>query len=244
MITKGGVRLFDEVERDVGSIRLSRWGRVVPTEGVVPWLVVDPDGVPVEPVCRFLVDFVARDNRPGSVRNYAYDLLRWWRWLRAVGVEWDKATPVKARDLVLWLKQARKPRWPPRTKSASTVGTVNPITRKQYLDDEYQPRTVRHSNAVLRSFYEFWIERGAGPLINPIRSTAEVGGRMRTTTRSSRSGLKAASATTRKSRSAGRGRCQTSVGKTCSALCGRTGPGDPGHGDQQWRTRVRASRRS
>ena len=67
--------------RDVGTISLPRWGRVVPAEGTVPWMVVDPDGVPVEPIRRFLVDFVARDNRPGSVRSYGYGLLRWWRWL-------------------------------------------------------------------------------------------------------------------------------------------------------------------
>jgi hypothetical protein len=30
-----------EFERDLDSIRLPRWGRVVPAEGVVPWLVVD-----------------------------------------------------------------------------------------------------------------------------------------------------------------------------------------------------------
>ncbi len=154
--------------RDIGAVTVSRWGRVVRAEGVVPWLVVDPDGVAVEPVRRFLMDFVARDNRPGSVRSYAYGLLRWWRWLRAVGVEWDQATSVEARDLVLWLKQAAKPRRSPRTVSAATVGTVNPITRKQYLDDQYKPRTVRHSNAVLRSFYEFWIEIGEGPLVNPV----------------------------------------------------------------------------
>jgi hypothetical protein len=79
----------------------------------VPWLVVDPAGVPVVPIRRFLIDFVARDNRGGSVRSYAYDLLRWWRWLRAVDVAWDKATPAEARDLVLWLKQARKDRSAP-----------------------------------------------------------------------------------------------------------------------------------
>ena len=161
--------MFDDVERDVGSIRLPQWGRVVSVAGTVPWLVVDPDGVPVEPVRRFLVDFVARDNRPGSVRSYAYDLLRWWRWLRAVGVEWDKATPAEVRDLVLWLKQMAKPRQAPRTTSAAMAGRVNPITRKRYLGDQYEPRTIRHSNAVLRSFYLFWIEMGEGPLINPVR---------------------------------------------------------------------------
>ena len=65
------------VERDIASIRLPQWGRVVEAEGVVPWLVVDPDGNPVAPVHRFLRDFVARGNRAGSVRSYAYGLLRW-----------------------------------------------------------------------------------------------------------------------------------------------------------------------
>jgi integrase/recombinase XerD len=161
--------VFDDVVRDIGSIELPQWGRVVAADGVVPWLVVGPDGEAVEPVRRFLTDFVARDNRPGSVRSYAYGLLRWWRWLRAVGVEWDKATPAEVRDLVLWLREAAKPRRDARTVSAATAGRVNPVTRKRHLGDAYEPRTIRHSNAVIRSFYEFWIESGAGPLINPVQ---------------------------------------------------------------------------
>lgn len=159
---------FDETERDVGSIRLPSWGRVVAAEGAVAWLVVGPGEVPVEPVRRFLLDFVARDNRAGSVRSYAFDLLRWWRWLQVVDVDWDKATSVETRDFVVWLRQASKPRRSARTTSAATAGTINPVTRKQHLDDCYQPRTVRHSNAVLRSFYEFWIDRGQGPLVNRV----------------------------------------------------------------------------
>ncbi|MGH3857050.1 MAG: hypothetical protein ACRDR6_26925 [Pseudonocardiaceae bacterium] len=122
--------MFEHVERDVGSIRLPRWGRVVPAKGVVPWLVVDDDGVPVEPIRRYLADFVARGNGAGSTRSYAYGLMRWWRWLIVVDVPWDKATPAEARDLVLWLRQAHKQRQRrPRSKSIATVGTINPITR-------------------------------------------------------------------------------------------------------------------
>jgi integrase/recombinase XerD len=161
--------LFEDVERDVGSMELPRWGRVVRVDDAVGWLVVDPDGVAIEPVRRFLLDFLARNNRLGSVRSYAYVLLRWWRWLRAVGVAWDKATPAEARDLVLWLRQATKQRRVPRTASASTAGTVNPVTRKRHLGDRYEARTIRHNNAVLRGFYEFWIDLGEGPLINPVR---------------------------------------------------------------------------
>ena len=161
------MRSLDSVERDVASFRLPRWGRVDRIEGVVPWLVVGPDGVPVEPIRRFLVDFAAR-NRPSSVRSYAYGLLRWWRWLRVVEVDWDKATSTEVRDLVLWLRQATKPRRSPRTVSAATAGKVNPITRKRHLSDQYEPTTIRHSNAVVRSFYEYWIEIDGRPLVNPV----------------------------------------------------------------------------
>ena len=131
-----------------GRSRCLVGGRVVPVDDLAGWLVVDPDGAVVEPIRRFLVDFVARGNRGGSVRSYAYVLLRWWRWLRAVGVEWDKATPAEARDLVLWLQQATKQRRAPRTVSAATAGTVNAVTRKRYLGDGYEVRTIRHNISV------------------------------------------------------------------------------------------------
>jgi integrase len=151
---------------------LPTWGRVVPAAGaVVPWQVVDPAGGVVEPIARFLREFTASGNRAGSVRSYAYDLLRWWRWLRVVEVDWDKATSVEVREFVLWLLQARKPRRFERTTSSSTAGTVNTITGKRHLGDGYEPRTVRHSNAVLRTFYEYWIELGHGPLVNPVALT-------------------------------------------------------------------------
>ena len=81
--------MFDDVVRDIGSIELPRWGRVVAADGAVPWLVVGPDGEVVEPVRQFLADFVAQDNRPGSVRSYAYGLLRWWRHHRSRSTEYD-----------------------------------------------------------------------------------------------------------------------------------------------------------
>lgn len=56
--------VFDEVERDIAAIRLPLRGRVAPAKGVVPWLVVDDDGVPVEPVRRFLGIPIVRTSRP------------------------------------------------------------------------------------------------------------------------------------------------------------------------------------
>lgn len=155
-------------QRDIEAIEVVRWGRVIRNEAVVPLVVCGDDGAVVEPINRFLTDFVAQGNRSSSVRSYAYDLLRWWRWLRAVEVEWNQATSAECRDLVLWLLKTRKIRDWPRTKSVDTAGTVNAITRKQYLDDRYAARTIRHSNAVVRAFYEFWIDQGEGPVINPV----------------------------------------------------------------------------
>jgi integrase/recombinase XerD len=169
--------MIGEVERDISTIRLERWGRVVPGDGVVPWLVVDSFGAPVEPIRRFLRDFIARGNRPGSARSYAYGLHRWWRFLRAVGVEWDQATSCEVKDFVLWLMQAKKEHAAARTRSAATSGGINPVTRKQYLGDGYQPRTIRHSNAVIRTFYEFWIDMGARPLVNPVQQRRHQGRR-------------------------------------------------------------------
>jgi hypothetical protein len=75
-----------EVEREIESIRLPEWGRVVATdEDVARFVVVDPDGRPVEPIGRFLRDFVARGRALGSVRSYAFDLHRWWRPCRGWG---------------------------------------------------------------------------------------------------------------------------------------------------------------
>ena len=160
--------MFDESERDVSLIALPDWGSVASAPRI-GWTVLDPDGAEVEPIRRFLLDFVARGNRTRSVRSYSYDLLRWWRWLRAIDVPWDQATPAEVRDLVLWLQQAKKPVAGHRTASASTAGKVNPVTRKQYPDDDYSPASIQHSNAVLRTFYDFWIDRGDGPLINPVQ---------------------------------------------------------------------------
>lgn len=162
------VALSSDVERDVDGLRLPAWGRVVETVGVVPYEVQDDEGRPVEPVRRFLRDFVARGRSAGSVRSYAYDLLRWWRWLQLFDLEWDKVTASEVREFVLWLQRTTKPRRAARTRSAVTAGTVNLVTRKQYPGDRYGARTIRHSNAVIRSFYEFWIERGEGPLVNPV----------------------------------------------------------------------------
>jgi integrase/recombinase XerD len=143
------------MERELAELSLPRWGRVVAGGELANWLVVDPAGEPVEPITAFLRDLEAQDASPATVRSYAFALLRWWRWLQVLELEWDRASSADVRELVLWLRQARKPVVAKRRASAMTAGTINPVTRKQYPGDGYAARTVRHSNAVLRAFYEY-----------------------------------------------------------------------------------------
>jgi integrase/recombinase XerD len=154
--------------RAIETVRLPLWGCVVASDGAEPWLVVDGLGGRVEPAAVFLRDLAARGRSSSSVRSYALALLRWWRFLLAIGVTWDRATSDEVRDFVLWLGRAAKPVAARRTTSGATAGQVNPVTRKRNLGDGYGPATIRHSNAVLRAFYEYWLERGEGPLMNPV----------------------------------------------------------------------------
>jgi integrase/recombinase XerD len=57
------------------------------------------------------------------------------------------------------------------------AGQLNPVTRKRHQDDRYQPRTIRHSSAVLRSFYQFAIDEQCGPLVNPVKQKRSRGRR-------------------------------------------------------------------
>jgi integrase/recombinase XerD len=159
--------VMPDAGRDVASITLAAGGRVTRSSGVVKWQVLDSCGLVVCAIERFMRDFVACGNSQGSVRSYAFVLHRWWRFLAAIDVSWDRATAADTRDLVLWMLQAPKPR-SPNGSVASRPGGINPVTRKRYLDDRYQPRTIRHNNAVLRSFYQYWMDCGEGPLINPV----------------------------------------------------------------------------
>ena len=63
-----------------------------------PFRVVDASGVIVGAVAAFFAELSAC-GRPGTTqRSYGMDLLRWFRFVWAVGVGWDEATRVEARD--------------------------------------------------------------------------------------------------------------------------------------------------
>ena len=106
------------------------------------------------------------------------DLLRWYRFLWSVEIPWQQATRVEARDFSLWLQVADKPRRPhwrrPATVPAPSpqrAPVPNAVTGKPAASVKYAPSTVAHAESVLRSFYDFHLEAGTGPMVNPFPLT-------------------------------------------------------------------------
>ena len=74
-----------------------------------PYRLVDADGAVVAPVAAYFAELTACGRPATTQRSYGMDLLRWFRFLWALGVAWDQATRVEARDFCRWLQIADKP---------------------------------------------------------------------------------------------------------------------------------------
>ena len=145
--------------RELAELAVPQVGRIEQTDD--PWMpcqLLDPDGVPVEPVSEFFRDLQAAGRSPATVRSYGMDLLRWFRFVWAIGIEWDRATRVEARDFCRWMLVAGKPSRP-RTPGEVITALSSPAV--------YAPSVRAHSETVLRIFYDFHLEVGTGPIVNP-----------------------------------------------------------------------------
>lgn len=143
-----------------------------------PFQLIDPAGVVVPAVSDYLKDLQAAGRRPATQRSYGMDLLRWFRFLWSIGMPWDRATRMEARDFSRWLQIADKPvrpHWrsqggddPPSPLTARPdQAAPNPVTGKPARGGTYGAATRAHSESVLRHFYEFHLEVGSGPMVNP-----------------------------------------------------------------------------
>jgi site-specific recombinase XerD len=110
-----------------------------------PFELADAAGAVVGPAAAYLKDVQACGRSDATLRSYGMDLLRWFRFCWAAGLEWDQVTRAEARDFCRWLLIAGKP------------GT----------DGGYAAATAAHCETVLRHFYDFHLEAGTGPMVNP-----------------------------------------------------------------------------
>lgn len=162
----------ESVGRELSGLVLPRTGRLVSTgDQWEPFRLLDADGAVVDPVAVFLQELVAAGRSATTLRSYGMDLLRWWRFLHVVGIGWDRATRVEARDFSCWIqltiKQRRKPTPGNARRSPRAAGVPNPVTGKPSAGDGYALTTVVHSETVLRGFYDFHRDAGSGPILNP-----------------------------------------------------------------------------
>ncbi len=149
-----------------------------------PYRLIDPAGELVPAAQGFLKELQAAGSPATTIRSYGMDLLRWFRFLWAIGVLWDHATRIEARDFVLWLQTADKPQrdhWRRMRNPASgeaacnrrvpaarpAPGTPNPLTGKPIPGSKYAVTTRAHCETVLRTFYDFHLEMTGKPIVNP-----------------------------------------------------------------------------
>jgi site-specific recombinase XerD len=166
-----------DVPRELSGLVLPLLGSLEATGDLfLPYRLVDGDGVVVESVAAFFAELAACARPATTQRSYGMDLLRWFRFLWAVGVGWDQATRVEARDFCRWLQITRKPtrphwRYPAGgvagSGAAPAAARVNAVTGKPSRGDRYEAATVAHCESVLRGFYDFHLEAGTGPMVNP-----------------------------------------------------------------------------
>jgi integrase len=148
-----------DVPRDLGSLVVPAAGALAETgDPWEPYRLTGPDGACVEPVAEFLRDLQAAGRPATTQRSYALALLRWFRFGWAVGVPWDKATRTEARDFCRWIQLADKPARP-----AAAVAKPG----KRPAGSKYAPATVAHCETVCRGFYDYHLEAGTGPMVNP-----------------------------------------------------------------------------
>jgi integrase len=168
----------DEVPRDLATLVVGQVGALQATgDPFEPYRLLDASGGVVGPAGAFLAELQACGRPAATQRSYGMALLRWFRFLAAVGVPWEQATRVEARDFCRWVQVAGKParahwRHPGEAAvrapvSAGGRAAPNPVTGKAAPGPAYAPATAAHGETVLRSFYAFHLEAGTGPLTNP-----------------------------------------------------------------------------
>ena len=87
MLLESRLVIAQSGERDLSTLVVPRIGCVVATaDPLEPYRLLDADGAAVTAVASFLRELLAASRAPLTLRSYAMDLLRWWRFLAAVDV--------------------------------------------------------------------------------------------------------------------------------------------------------------
>lgn len=146
--------------RDLARLSVPLTGSLEETgDRWLPFRLIDPAGVAVEAVSVYFRELRAAGRSVATIRSYGMDLLRWFRFLWAIEVAWNRAARVDARDFSSWMLLAGKPSRPHWRKPYEVPDRSTVVA--------YAPSVRAHAETVLRGFYEFHVDAGSGPLVNP-----------------------------------------------------------------------------
>jgi len=152
-----------DAPRDLMALRVPLSGRLAETGDVFrPFQLIDPAGSPVIAVDEFMMELCALGRSRATQRSYGMDLLRWFRFLWAVEVAWNRAGRDEARDFIAWLRaggRGERPHW-----RRGTAGSALPAAAS---GKPLAASTIVHAETGTRTFYAFHVERGSGPVVNP-----------------------------------------------------------------------------
>ncbi|MBF6270910.1 site-specific integrase [Nocardia farcinica] len=152
-----------------GRVTVPRAGSVVSTDRAhPPFVVLDRADVEIVVVTEYLAELALSDSRPLTCRSYAYDLLRWFRFLWMLEVGWAQATQSEVAVMVGWLRTAPNPQRQRRSAGSAGAGTVNFRTGKPSLAAGYARTTINHALSAVSGFYAYHGYFGRGPVINPV----------------------------------------------------------------------------
>ena len=136
----------EALSRDLVGMVVPQVGRLAETSDVwAPYRLVDGNGAEVEAVSEYFRDLQAAGRSVSTLRSYGMDLLRWFRFLWANDIPWNRATRIEARDFCRWMLVAGKPRrphWRHQRELAEQRSTM----------EAYAPSVRAHCETVLRCF--------------------------------------------------------------------------------------------
>ena len=81
---------------------------VAPSSRRESWTVVGTDGVPVEPIERYLAYLTDVERSPNTVKAYAHDLKDWFLFLALRGLGWRDVRLEDVGEFVAWLRCRRR----------------------------------------------------------------------------------------------------------------------------------------
>ncbi|MDI2020082.1 tyrosine-type recombinase/integrase (plasmid) [Arthrobacter sp. FW305-123] len=154
---------------------MEQLGRVVESKQGLPCRVVFPE-TEHPAATSFLRDLSASDCSPATLRSYAYDLLRWFRFLHQRFTPWEKAERLDVRALVEYMQAA--PTANALRRGLDKPAPLNAVTGKRGQGTAFSANSINHQLTVLSSFYDFALEMDMGPLVNPVPRQRDAGSRL------------------------------------------------------------------